>query len=141
LTPEVERDLQLIRLRNVLDPKRFYKKDSSILSTSHLPGSSKDKNTKSITPFFQLGTIMDSPLDPHNRLTKKERKHRIIDELMADANSRTYFKKKFMEVQVSRAMDSQKGSMFTRGKRKHSWEKSVAAMVQKSKKPKRSVIQ
>lgn len=28
ITPEVKRDLQLLKLRNVLDPKRFYKKDS-----------------------------------------------------------------------------------------------------------------
>ena len=28
ITPEVKRDLQLLKLRNVLDPKRFYKKDN-----------------------------------------------------------------------------------------------------------------
>jgi hypothetical protein len=29
ITPEIKRDLQIIKLRNVLDPKRFYKKDDS----------------------------------------------------------------------------------------------------------------
>ena len=28
ITPEIKRDLQLLKLRNVLDPKRFYKKDT-----------------------------------------------------------------------------------------------------------------
>lgn len=27
LTPELKRDLQLLKMRGVIDPKRFYKKD------------------------------------------------------------------------------------------------------------------
>lgn len=33
ITPEVERELRMIQLRNVLDPKRFYKKDAQLLSS------------------------------------------------------------------------------------------------------------
>ena len=29
MTPEIKRDLQLLKSRSVLDPKRFYKRDSS----------------------------------------------------------------------------------------------------------------
>lgn len=100
LTPEVERDLKLLKLRHVLDPKRFYKKDDSFLG-------GRKKGAKA-PQFFQIGTIVDTPLDYHNRLTKKERKRHIVDDLLADDESRRYYKKKFMEVQERQAVNQSK---------------------------------
>lgn len=42
---------------------------------------------------------MDSPLDYHNnRLTRKERKQTLVDELLADAEFNKYNKRKFREI-------------------------------------------
>ncbi|KAF3422281.1 hypothetical protein E2986_09487 [Frieseomelitta varia] len=83
LTPEVRHDLQIIRMRSVLDPKRFYKKN----------------DLKTIPKYFQIGKVMDSHLDYYSgRLTKKERKNTIVDELMADAQFSKYNKRKYKEI-------------------------------------------
>lgn len=83
LTPEVKHDLQVVRMRSVLDPKHFYKKN----------------DLKALPKYFQIGKVMDSPLDYYSgRLTKKERKKTIVDELMADAQFAKYNKRKYKEI-------------------------------------------
>lgn len=83
LTPEVMHDLQVIRMRSVLDPKHFYKKN----------------DLKKIPKYFQIGKVMDSHLDYYSgRLTKKERKKTIVDELMADAEFSKFNKRKYKEI-------------------------------------------
>ncbi|XP_017880766.1 deoxynucleotidyltransferase terminal-interacting protein 2 [Ceratina calcarata] len=83
LTPEVKHDLQVLRMRSVLDPKHFYKKN----------------DLKALPKYFQIGKVMDSPLDYYSgRLTKKERKKTIVDELMADAQFAKYNKRKYKEI-------------------------------------------
>ncbi|CAH4035076.1 unnamed protein product [Pieris brassicae] len=83
ITPELESDLKLLKMRSVLDPKRFYK-----------------KNDMQVLPkYFQVGQIMDSALDHVNeRLTKKQRKRTMVDELLADAELQKYNKKKYKEI-------------------------------------------
>ena len=57
-TPELRRDMRLLKLRGAYDPKRFYKTDD----TSKLP-----KN-------FQIGTVVEGAQDFYAaRLTRKER--------------------------------------------------------------------
>ncbi|KAJ3220413.1 Deoxynucleotidyltransferase terminal-interacting protein 2 [Dinochytrium kinnereticum] len=87
LTDELKRDLQVIRSRAALDPKRHYKKP--------------DKSMKGKLPkFFQIGTVMDSAADFYSaRLAKKERKDGILGELMADRETKSYLKKKFTKIQ------------------------------------------
>lgn len=83
LTPEVKHDLQVIRMRSVLDPKRFYKKN----------------DLKTLPRYFQIGKVIDSHLDYYSgRLTKKERKKTIVDELMTDAQFSKYNKRKYKEI-------------------------------------------
>ncbi|KAK1134316.1 hypothetical protein K0M31_012091 [Melipona bicolor] len=83
VTPEIRHDLQVIRMRSVLDPKHFYKKN----------------DLKTIPKYFQIGKVMDSHLDYYSgRLTKKERKNTIVDELMADAQFSKYNKRKYKEI-------------------------------------------
>jgi len=87
MTEEVKRDLQLIKMRNVLDPKRFYKKDE-----------------KKLPKYFQFGTVVESGADYYSgRLVKRERKKTIVDELLADDQRRSYYKRKFAEVQERQA--------------------------------------
>ncbi|KAK5650178.1 hypothetical protein RI129_001207 [Pyrocoelia pectoralis] len=83
LTKEVKDDLQILQMRSVLDPKRFYK-----------------KNDLSVLPkYFQVGKVLDSPLEFYNnRLTKKEKKKSLVDELLADAEFNKYNKKRYREI-------------------------------------------
>ncbi|KAK9721273.1 dTDP-fucopyranose mutase, variant 2 [Basidiobolus ranarum] len=84
MTEQLKRDLTLIKLRGVLDRKRHYKKD----------------NSKELPKYFQVGTIIEGAGEFYSaRLTRKERKETILDELMADTDSKRYFKRKFLEVQ------------------------------------------
>ncbi|KAJ7980473.1 rRNA-processing protein fcf2-like [Quillaja saponaria] len=71
VTPELQRDLKLLKLRGAVDPKRHYKKG--------------DSKSKTLPKYFQVGTVMESPLDFFSgRLTKKERKQTLADELLSD---------------------------------------------------------
>ncbi|XP_076275502.1 deoxynucleotidyltransferase terminal-interacting protein 2 [Rhynchophorus ferrugineus] len=83
MTEELQRDLEVLQMRSVLDPKHFYK-----------------KNDLQVLPkYFQIGVVMDSPLDYYNsRLTKKERKNTLVDELLADAEFQKYNKHKYKEI-------------------------------------------
>ncbi|XP_049886329.1 deoxynucleotidyltransferase terminal-interacting protein 2 [Pectinophora gossypiella] len=83
VTEELKNDLQVLKMRSALDPKHFYK-----------------KNDMEVLPkYFQVGRIMDSPLDHVNdRLTRKQRKRTMVDELLADAQFQKYNKKKYKEI-------------------------------------------
>nr|XP_033327949.1 deoxynucleotidyltransferase terminal-interacting protein 2 [Megalopta genalis] len=83
MTPEVRHDLQVLQMRSVLDPKHFYKKN----------------DMKVLPKYFQIGKVIDSPMDYYSsRLSKKERKKTIVDELMADAEFSKYNKRKYKEI-------------------------------------------
>lgn len=86
LTPELKQDLQLLKLRGVMDPKRHYKKS--------------DAKSKTLPKYFQVGTIVESASDFYSsRLTKKERKARIADELLSDSSLTQYRKRKVREIE------------------------------------------
>lgn len=83
MSAEVRRDLQVIKMRSILDPKHFYKRN----------------DMKTLPKYFQMGKVVDSPLDYYSsRMTNKERKKTIVDELMADAEFARYNKRKFKEI-------------------------------------------
>lgn len=83
MTDEIKRDLEVIQMRSVLDPKHFYKKN----------------DIKALPKYFHIGKVVDSPTDFYSgRLTKKERKRTIVDELMADAEFAKYNKRKYKEI-------------------------------------------
>ncbi|KAI4486404.1 hypothetical protein M0804_005774 [Polistes exclamans] len=83
LTDEIKHDLEVIQMRSVLDPKHFYKKN----------------DLKVLPKYFQIGKVIDSPIDYYSdRLTKKERKNTIVEELMADAEFAKYNKRKYKEI-------------------------------------------
>lgn len=83
-TPELKRDLELLKLRNVLDPKRHYKK--------------MDKN---FGEFIQVGTIIEGNTEYYSaRMSNKERKKTITAEVLSDENTQKFFKKKYDEIQA-----------------------------------------
>ncbi|KAI6092504.1 Fcf2-domain-containing protein [Hypoxylon rubiginosum] len=88
LTPQLKKDLQLLRMRDVLDPKRFYRKDTS----------------RALVPqFSQVGTIVEGPTDFFNaRLTKKERKRTLLEEVLETEDVTRKFKSKYGEIQATK---------------------------------------
>ncbi|KAL7080786.1 hypothetical protein ACP275_14G000200 [Erythranthe tilingii] len=90
ITPELKKDLQLLKLRTVIDPKRHYKKG--------------DSRSKTLPKYFQVGTVIESASEFFTgRLTKKERKATLADELLSDGHLREYRKRKVREIeQVNR---------------------------------------
>ncbi|TRX94883.1 hypothetical protein FHL15_004344 [Xylaria flabelliformis] len=87
LTPELRRDLQLLKMRDVLDPKRHYKKDT----------------TRAIPEFSQVGTIMPGPTDYFSaRMTKKDRKRTLLEDVLATEDTTRRFKSKYGEIQAAK---------------------------------------
>ncbi|XP_039025459.1 rRNA-processing protein fcf2-like [Hibiscus syriacus] len=85
LTPELKKDLQLLKLRGAIDPKRHYKRDSK---------------SKALPKYFQVGTVVESVTDYYSgRMTKNERKATLADELLSDPAVRQYRKRKVREIE------------------------------------------
>ncbi|XP_058075219.1 rRNA-processing protein fcf2-like [Magnolia sinica] len=84
ITPEIKKDLQILKMRSVIDPKRHYKKG--------------DSNT--LPKYFQVGTVIESASDFFSgRLTKKERKPTLADELLSDRSLGDYRKRKVRDIE------------------------------------------
>ncbi|KAG9459733.1 hypothetical protein H6P81_004241 [Aristolochia fimbriata] len=84
ITPEIKKDLQILKLRSVIDPKRHYKKGDS----------------KTLPKYFQVGTVIESASDFFSgRLTKKERKGTLAEELLSDQTLGEYRKRKVREIE------------------------------------------
>ena len=72
----------MLKLRGILDPRRHYK-----------------KHTLESTPkFFQVGTVEGSCADYYNDLRRREKKQTLVEELMADRETRKYHKAKAVEI-------------------------------------------
>lgn len=85
LTTELKRDLQLLRMRNVLDPKRHYKKESGKVKPPE---------------YSQVGTIIEGPTEFFSgRVAKKDRKRTFVEETMAADKNNGRFKRKYNEIQ------------------------------------------
>ncbi|KAL8178290.1 UNVERIFIED_CONTAM: hypothetical protein K2H54_039498 [Gekko kuhli] len=88
ITEELKNDLQALKMRAAINPKHFYKKN----------------DREGLPKYFQVGTVVDSPVDfYHARIPKKERKKTIVEELLADAEFRRYNKRKYQEIIAEKA--------------------------------------
>ncbi|CAI5442802.1 unnamed protein product [Caenorhabditis angaria] len=83
LTEENKRDLEMLQMRNVLDPLAHYK-----------------RNDRGVLPkYFQVGKVVDAPEDYYSsRMLKKERKKTMVDELLYNEESLVKTKKKYTEI-------------------------------------------
>ena len=85
LTPEIEKDLKLLSMRNALDLGRHYKSGEKI--------GGKDKP-------FQVGTIIEGSSEFYSgRLTRRQRKPTLVDTLLYDEEKRSIYKTKFNNLQ------------------------------------------
>ena len=91
LTEQVKQDLKLIRNRNYLDPKRFYK-SADVGTTIH-----------------QVGTVIEGAAEYYSsRLTKKQRKSTLVEEVMADPTVATYAQNKYRQMQQEKTAAAKK---------------------------------
>ena len=92
MTSQLKTDLSIIRNRNYLDPKKFYKNADSYEGK-----------------VLQLGTVIEGSNEYYSsRLTKRERRMNLTEEVMADRTVTEYAKKKYRELQAEK--DVGKGS-------------------------------
>ena len=105
-----------MRLRNQLDPKRFYKKDEGEgKGIKGLPKHFAVRLPPSLTRpsliflagvCVQIGTVVptSTPFGKASgeNLVRAARKRTLVDELVDDAEARRYAKKKFEELQAVR---------------------------------------
>ncbi|KAG2155814.1 uncharacterized protein EDB93DRAFT_1128346 [Suillus bovinus] len=101
--PRLHREVEALRLRNQLDPKRFYRKGRRgwegyqrttetfccRFPTQYIIGTIVTTNT----PFGTAST---------DNLPRAHRKRTLVDELVDDAEARRYAKRKFEDLQVVR---------------------------------------
>lgn len=82
LDENTKRDIKLIQMRNSLDPKRFYKKTDKIKNVLH------------------IGTVIEGSGEyKSSRLTNRERKQTISEEIMSDQHIMQSTKRKYNELQ------------------------------------------
>ena len=85
LTPELKRDLQLIKMRGVLDPHRHYKKENGKMQAPE---------------YSQVGTIVEGPTEYFTgRIENKKRKRTFVEEVLAGEQETHRFKRKYGEYQ------------------------------------------
>ena len=84
MTEAVKQDLAVIRNRNCLNPKRFYKAPDKLSKQS----------------MVQVGTVVEGAAEFYSsRLTMAQRRSNLTDEVLADASVSTYAQTKFRQMQ------------------------------------------
>lgn len=92
ITPEIKRDMLVIKNRAVLDRKRHYKKDKW-----------------EIPKYFQTGTIIEGNTEFYSaRLAKRNRGRSLAEEILNDDEGGKYFKRKYHEIQQERTSGGRK---------------------------------
>ncbi|OMH82769.1 Deoxynucleotidyltransferase terminal-interacting protein 2 [Zancudomyces culisetae] len=96
ISDNVKRDLHLLKLRNVLDPKRFYKKGV-------------DHKRAEIPKYFEIGTIVQGNAEFYSsRIPRKQVKSTFAEEILASRDSVKYLKRRFNEIQTSNQKNGRK---------------------------------
>ncbi|KAF8340334.1 Fcf2 pre-rRNA processing-domain-containing protein [Cantharellus anzutake] len=94
--PRLAREVEMMRLRNALDPKRYYKAD--------------DNHENPLPKHFVIGHIVatDSNMKKdlagagRDDLPKSRRKRTIVEELLADEETKAYAKKRFEKLEAQK---------------------------------------
>ena len=104
ITPELARDLQLLRMRSVLDPKRHYKKESS----------TSERQPR----FSQVGTVIEGHTEYFSgRIAKRDRKRTFVEETMEAERESRRFEAKYKDIQASKKSGKKSFYRNLRGKR------------------------
>lgn len=98
---EIEDKLTIdaLKLRETLNPSRFYKK----------------KSTEKVGKHFQIGTVIEHPMDYYSsRATRKERKQTLIDELISDAEFKKNVKRRYNRLRATNAIKKKEKALAER---------------------------
>lgn len=102
ITPQIKRDLLILKNRSALDPKRHYKKEKW-----------------EIPKYFQTGTIVEGNTEFYSaRLARKSRGKTIAEEILRDDDSSAYFKRKYHEIQKHNSSGGKKHYKKIKSKRR-----------------------
>ena len=116
---KVQQDLDLIRMRNYLDPKRYFFSISlskCILCVTCSLVCRFYKNPDKMTNVLHIGTVVEGAAEyKTSRLSRRERKQTILEEVLADSGLKSYNKKTFLAIQEEK---SKKQKMFKSKKKK-----------------------
>lgn len=91
LTGDLKRDLSIIKNRQYLDPKKFYKKDKW-----------------EIPERFQIGEVVAGIGEYGGKLKRKQKGISLVEELLHDETSKKWFKKKYYEIQAEKTSGGKK---------------------------------
>ncbi|XP_064081044.1 U3 small nucleolar RNA-associated protein 6 homolog [Macrobrachium nipponense] len=109
ITEEVKRDLEVLQMRPVLDPKRPY----------------KNKDLKVLPKYFQMGEIQDSPAEFYSsRIPNKKRKRTMAEEILNDEEALGYQKRKYNEI-ITKKQKLEPSWKAEKGKKKKKITKKV----------------
>lgn len=97
MTNEVKRELQAMRLRNAIDPKKFMR------------GAAKE----SVGEFFQFGHIIEGSNRATTQAPRVLPKRSFVDELVADEHTGDYTKRKYSSDVMTPGMRGRKGKRMT----------------------------
>jgi Fcf2 pre-rRNA processing len=125
--------VEALRLRNQLDPKRFYRKDEG--EGKGIKGLPKHfavsffvlrRVLSHLQIFlFKIGTIIPSSTPfgtaSGDNLTHANRKRTLVDELVDDAEAKRYAKKKFNDLQAVRGARGRNTLHAKRAMRRGKW--------------------
>ena len=102
MTDQLKTDLAIIRNRNHLDPKKFYKSADSFAGK-----------------VLQVGTVIEGSSEFYSsRLAKRDRRQNLTEEIMADSTVSSYAKRKYNEIQSSKPQKRRRsGGKRGRGRR------------------------
>lgn len=97
-TPELRREMRMLKLRGAYDPKRFY----------------KNADTTRLPTHFQIGTVIGGAADWHSaRLAKRDQKQTLAEEILADKDIERVRRNRFAKIQEKNA-----GNMGRKAKRR-----------------------
>ena len=97
-TPEMRREMRMLKLRGAYDPKRFY----------------KNADTTRLPTHFQIGTVIGGAADWHSaRLAKRDQKQTLAEEILADKDIERVRRNRFAKIQEKNA-----GNMGRKAKRR-----------------------
>ncbi|KAI9308052.1 Fcf2 pre-rRNA processing-domain-containing protein [Cunninghamella echinulata] len=93
ITPELKRDLEILKMRHILDRKRHYKKMG------------KNSDPK----YFQVGTVIEGATEFFSaRINKKDRKRTFVDEILSNDEQKDYYRNKYLTSQTAKSSGGKK---------------------------------
>jgi hypothetical protein len=83
MTDELKQDMQILNLRNYVDPSDIYRRPEY----------------KEMPKYFEVGTVVENAADFYSgRVARKERKQHFVDEVLSDQKYKQYAKRKYREM-------------------------------------------